>query len=110
MGHADPGANQFLNGRGHLPESGIRVVFIHQYSCRVAFRIVILAASHCPDKGDKSTKSKDQRARDEYDQNVHCRLQRPALRMTKSELVDIAMAAMSGVAIPATASGTAIAL
>ena len=110
MGHADPGTNQLLNARVHLPESGIRIVFIHQYSRRIAFRIVILAASHRPHKGRKRSKAQDQRAGDEYDQIVHRRLQRPALRITTSELVDIAMAAMSGVAIPATASGTAIAL
>lgn len=80
-----------------------------------AIEIIILAVLERPEKGRKAEPAKRDRKRHQIEQDLHqavslCRRARKALSITSSDEPDIAAAAISGVARPAMASGTASAL
>ena len=79
----------------------------------VTFGIVELVASKRPDEGDKADATQKQRNRDQIDERFHGTgpyRRRSALSETVIEEDDIAKAAISGVAKPRSATGTAIML
>lgn len=84
-------------------------VLVDQDAHRGALRIVELPAAQRPVKRGQPGKAEAQRDRYEEDEAVHfaAPLNRSALATTMIEEVDMAMAAISGVTLPITASGTA---
>src|SRR6266702_2671570 len=78
-----------------------------------AVEVIILAILERPEEADQTEKAEQQRQRYQKHQDFHqrnsllpCRA-RSAFRITSSDEPDIAAAAISGVARPAIASGTA---
>lgn len=77
----------------------------------IAFKVFILVVPQAPKKGRETQSAKDQRYRDQDNKDVHSLpFSRSALSRTVIEDVDIAIAAIKGVAKPASAIGTAIML
>jgi hypothetical protein len=90
---------------------GFVIPFIAEDTPRVTFGIIILVRPHRVDKRHKANPAQKQGNRYEIGQNFHINyLRRRAFRDTVMDEVDIANAAISGVANPATAKGTAIIL
>ena len=92
-----------------------RALIIDQDAISSAFRIIELAAPDRPDEGRQSDKAKPDGNRNKIDEAGHqhppfWRAGRMALSVTISDEADMAIAATSGVANPATATGTAIML
>ena len=88
-----------------------RFVIFQQDARCITLQVVILIVAQCPDKGDKRAEAKQKRTGNENHENVHGEaLVLRALRVTVIELVDMASAAIKGVANPASASGMAIML
>ena len=90
-----------------LPEPS---VLLKEDTRGIAVKILVLPGPQRPDEASQCPETKKQRAGHEDDQNVHARIPRMELTITVTELVDMAIAAASGVANPRTAMGTAIAL
>ena len=92
---------------------GAIVVILAQDAVAVAFRIVELPVPQRPEERCKTKAAQEQRYRDEVDKHLHRRspyFSRSAFSVTVSDDVDIASAAMSGVASPTSATGTATTL
>ena len=84
------------------------VVLVTEDAAGIALRVVVLVGLHRVDEEGKPGTSEQQRDGDKEDENVHGGyLSLSALSDTVIELADMAKAAISGVARPATASGTA---
>ena len=80
-------------------------------SAAVTFGVIVLPASQSVQKSHQAKSSQYQRYRYKVRQNVHLRPRnRKAFKDTVIDDVDMASAAISGVAKPATASGTATTL
>ena len=95
--------------------SGLRTVVPvrRKHALRIALRIVVLAVPQRPDESGESEKPEPQRHRDEQGKHQHGRtsyFRRSAFSDTVRDEVDMASAAMSGVARPAMATGTATTL
>lgn len=96
------------------------VPFFAEDAARVAFGVVILVRAHRVDKGRQSAATQQQRNGDEIGKDAHGKdtfvgrgagyFRRSAFRDTVMEELDIASAAIKGVAKPAMARGTAITL
>lgn len=84
-------------------------VVVDQDAVGRPFRILELPIAQCPEKGSEAGKAQSQRNRDQEQQSIHRTVlaKRSELAITTSELADIAAAAISGVSIPESASGTA---
>lgn len=82
---------------------------INQDPLACAFKIVELPAGQRPNEGSQAAQSQQQRDRDKDGNPGHRahRVRRSALATTMMEEVDIAIAAISGVTSPNSASGTA---
>ena len=87
----------------------VRLVVIEQNPRRVSFDVLILIVSDRPKERYDAQSTKDQRHRNEDHKYIHARTL-SAFRITRIEELDIANAAIRGLANPMTASGTAIAL
>jgi hypothetical protein len=105
----------------------VRRLLVEQDALGSAVQVVVLAALQRPEEGGKADGAEQQRDRDEIDENIHAgallsgpvrgngkarpgrtaTASRNELAVTRMEDDDIATAAMSGVTIPAMASGTA---
>ena len=89
------------------------VPVIAKDAMRVAVRVIILPVPERPEKGNEPESAEKQRNRDQDDQHFHGPgpyFSRSALSDTVIEDVDIARAAIKGVAKPRRATGTATAL
>ena len=87
------------------------IPFIRQYAAAVPIWVIILTRLHRIDEGSKPHTAKDQGNRDKIGQDIHRGyLSRSAFSDTVIEELDMANAAINGVANPATASGTAMML
>jgi len=122
---------------GLIPSLGIalpvipRLIVIIEYPCCSAIQVVKLAAFHRPKKSRQAYCAEKQCDRDQYEQGIHAaaslsrsttclsalrrfarmiQFRRTALVVTRIDDDDMASAAISGVAKPKTASGTAITL
>ena len=84
-------------------------IFIDQYAYRRTIGVFKLAVTHRPQESDEARSAQKQRYWDKDQQSVHraALVKRKALATTSTEDVDMAMAAIIGVTIPARASGTA---
>lgn len=90
-----------------LPWSG-RVIILQQDPGGIACRVIILIRPERPNKSKQRPKTKDQRTGHKDHKYVHgIAFVLRAFRVTVIELLDIARAAISGVANPASASGIA---
>ena len=89
-----------------------RVVVVRQNTPGIAFKIFILVGAQAPKKCSQSKSAQKQRYGDQKDQNIHRFLpfRRSAFSSTVMDEADIAMEAISGVASPTSATGTAITL
>jgi len=104
----------------------VRRLLVEQDALSGAVQVVVLAALQRPEEGGKADGAKQQRDRDEIDEDIHAvallssvpgngkarrgrsaTASRNELAVTRMEDDDIATAAISGVTIPAMASGTA---
>jgi len=86
------------------------IEFLGQNSLAVTVGVVELVIFQRPKETRKPQSTQNQRHGNKVNQNVHFRANRKALRDTEMEEADIANAAASGVARPASATGTAIQL
>ena len=89
------------------------IIFVGQYSRRVALRVFVLTGLERPEKADKADSRQEQGKRREEDDDVHDRpaLQsRRALRLTIREELLMAIAATKGETSPRKAMGAATAL
>ena len=82
------------------------VVIRPQDAPRIALGVVILPRPQRPQKRQKPEQPKPQRHRDQKDKNLH-HFNRMAFSVTVIDDSDIAAAAISGVATPTSAKGTA---
>src|SRR5262245_46489904 len=87
-----------------------RRVVIHDGAPGGAVEVVVLAALERPQKSDEAEEPERERHGYEKDQDFHGRLARSAFAVTSKDEPDMAIAATSGVARPAIAIGTAMAL
>src|SRR5262245_53070806 len=112
------------------PRRSIGDVVVREHAQGRPFHVVVLAALERPQEGGEAEQTEAQRGGDEVDEHVHAglglgwsagatacgagsarrRAARSALSVTISEEPDMATAAISGVARPAMAIGTATAL
>src|SRR5690606_19579475 len=85
------------------------VLVVEQDSVGRAFGILELAVAQRPEERREAGEAQSERNGDQEQQAVHLTAfaSRSELATTTSELADIAAAAISGVSIPASASGTA---
>lgn len=84
-------------------------VIVDQDANGGAIRVIKLAIAHRPQEGNEACAAQDQRHRNKDQKAVHraALVSRRALATTRTDDVDMAIAATSGVTIPASASGTA---
>ena len=96
---------------GPLPR---RRIIVHQRAPGGAFEVVVLAGLERPQEGAEAEQAEPERDRHEIDQDFHGdaspRFARSALSVTRIDEPDMASAAISGLAKPSIAIGTAIAL
>lgn len=85
------------------------VVLVDEDARRSPIRIVELAVTQCPEERSEAGQAKQQRDGDKNQQPGHraALARRNELAITITELIDMAAAAISGVTMPAIASGTA---
>ncbi len=87
------------------------VIIFRQNPPRVAFQIFVLIVAQAPQERGKASTTQDQRHRDQKNENVHTLpFSRRAFSNTVIEDADMAIEAISGVAKPASAIGTAMTL
>ena len=95
---------------GDLGVGWRRIVVVEQDAVAGAVEIVELAGLQRPQEGGQAEQAQHQGQRDQPDAGRPsaraARFRRSALTMTRSDEVDMAIAATSGVTRPATASGT----
>lgn len=91
---------------------GRLIVVVEQDAVRGAVEILELAAFERPQESAQADKPEEKGDRDQNDDDVHARIleSRKALPVTRSDELDIATAAISGVTSPIIASGTVTAL
>src|SRR5689334_18774046 len=118
-------------GCGIAPEQSlIGDIVVRQHAQGRPFQVIVLPAPQRPQEGSEAEQTEAERGGHKVDEHVHAGLRpacsagvagcgtaslrrraaRNALSVTISDEPDMAMAAISGVASPAMATGTAIAL
>ena len=90
---------------------GAVVISVRKYPVRITVRVIILIVPQHPEEREQAHAAKAKGNRDKHCQYIHdLRPSRIAFKDTVIELPDIANAAISGVANPSKAIGTAIRL
>ena len=89
---------------------GLIVPALVQNTAAITVRVLVLPTAQRVEKPDQAHRPQHEGYRDQICQNIHRQIPRIAFRDTVIDDVDMAKAAISGVANPTTASGTATTL